>query len=244
MADSIVSEVKNLKRGGELMRLNLLIVDLNVKRVLYLLVARDTGLTPAAPLLREIAKVEPVTVAELNSFVTTAVSKDIEFMCTGTVIRPDSEKGWCYIACSKSSRKLKRTESAFTCVRCENYHAVDMLIFTATEWSFVCFDGVMTKLHGLEAHEAGQILVSLRCYPEDSRMPPFVTGMQGKTHTFHVKLTTYDFTARRQSFTVTRNINECEHLPLPDFVDNGGDDNNDQKIHAEVESRGAVVKQL
>ncbi|KAF3577223.1 hypothetical protein DY000_02033374 [Brassica cretica] len=69
-------------------------------------------------------------------------------------------------------------------------------------------------------------------------------GMQGKTHTFHVKLTTFDFTARRQSSTVTCNINECEHLPLPDFVDNGGDDNNDQKIHAEVESRGAVVKQL
>ncbi|XP_013584667.1 PREDICTED: uncharacterized protein LOC106293534 isoform X2 [Brassica oleracea var. oleracea] len=109
MANSIVSEVKNLKRGGELMRLNLLIVDLNLG-------ARDTGLTPAAPLLREIAKVEPVTVAELNSFVTTAVSKDIEFMCTGTVIRPDSEKGWCYVACSKSSRKLKRTESAFTCL--------------------------------------------------------------------------------------------------------------------------------
>lgn len=104
------------------MRLNLLIVDLNVKRVLYRLVARDTGLTPAAPLLREIAKVEPVTVAELNSFVTTAVSEDIVFMCTGTVIRPDSKKGWCYVACSKSSRKLKRTESASTCVRCENYH--------------------------------------------------------------------------------------------------------------------------
>ncbi|KAG2256333.1 hypothetical protein Bca52824_075627 [Brassica carinata] len=92
MANSIVSEVKNLKRGGELMRLNLLIVDLNVKRVLYRLVARDTGLTPAAPLLREIAKVEPVTVAELNCFVTTAVSEDIGFMCTGTVIRPDSAK--------------------------------------------------------------------------------------------------------------------------------------------------------
>ncbi|KAH0878993.1 hypothetical protein HID58_066387 [Brassica napus] len=220
MANSIVSEVKNLKRSGELMRLNLLIVDLNLG-------ARDTGLTPAAPLLREIAKVEPVTVAELNSFVTTAVSEDIEFMCTGTVIRPDSEKGWCYVACSKSSRKLKRTESAFTCV-----YRMELTIADDTdEGIFVCFDGVMTKLHGLEAHEAGQILVSLY-------------GMQGKTHTFHVKLTTYDFTARRQSFTVTRNINECEHLPLPDFVDNGGDDNNDQKIHAEVESRGAVVKQL
>ncbi|KAG2287431.1 hypothetical protein Bca52824_047035 [Brassica carinata] len=198
MANSKVSEVKNLKRVGELMRLNLLIVDLNVKRVLYRLVARDTGLTPAAPLLREIAKVEPVTEAELNSFVTTAVSEDIEFMCTGTVIRPDSEKGWCYVACSKSSRKLKRTESAFTCVRCENYHAVGVLRYISLiyiqlcfsfyrmeltiaddtdEGIFVCFDRVMTKLHGLEAHAAGQIL--------------------------------------------------------------GGDDNNDQKIHAEVESRGS-----
>ena len=41
----------------------------------YSLVARHTGLTPAAPLLREIAKVEPVTVAELNSFFTTVVSE-------------------------------------------------------------------------------------------------------------------------------------------------------------------------
>ncbi|KAF3541660.1 hypothetical protein F2Q69_00019408 [Brassica cretica] len=154
MANSIVSEVKNLKRGGELMRLNLLIVDLNVKRVLYRLVTRDTGLTPAAPLLREIAKVEPVTVAELNSFVTTVVSEDIEFMCTGTANRPDSEKGWCYIACSKSSRKLKRTESAFTCV-----YRMELTIADDTdEGIFVCSDGVMTKLHGLEAHEAGQIL--------------------------------------------------------------------------------------
>ncbi|CAN6856305.1 unnamed protein product [Brassica oleracea] len=80
--------------------------------------------------------------------------------------------------------------------------------------------------------------------PEDSRMPPFVTGMQGKTYTFHVKLTTYDFTSSRQSFTVTRIINECERLSLPDFVHNGGDDNDgvdmggEQQIPAQVESKG------
>lgn len=50
-------------------------------------------------------------------------------------------------------------------------------------------------------------------------MPPFVTDMQGKTYTFHVKLATYDFTAGRQSFTVTRIINMNERLPLPEFVD-------------------------
>ncbi|CAN6889300.1 unnamed protein product [Brassica oleracea] len=230
MANSIVSEVKNLKRSGELMRLNLLIVDLNIldsgKSICAYWFSMfksdiDTGLTPAAPLLREIAKVEPVTVAELNSFVTTAVilSSCAPARLSGPIQRKD---GVTLLALN-----LAGSSSALNLPL--HVYRMELTIADDTdEGIFVCFDGVMTKLHGLEAHEAGQILVS----------------MQGKTHTFHVKLTTYDFTARRQSFTVTRNINECEHLPLPDFVDNGGDDNNDQKIHAEVESRGAVVKQL
>ncbi|CAN7092211.1 unnamed protein product [Brassica rapa subsp. narinosa] len=238
MANSIVSEVKNLKRGGELMRLNLLIVDLNIldsgKSICPywfwmfksdILVARHTGLTPAAPLLREIAKVEPVTVAELNSFFTTVVSEDIEFMCTGTVIRPDSEKDGATLV----ALNVAGSSSALNLP----LHVYRMELTITNEGIFVCFDGVMTKLHGLEAHEAGQILVS----------------MQGKTYTFHVKLTTYDFTARHQSFTVTRNINECEHLPLPDFVDNGGDDNNGgitmiRKFMQRSNLGGAVVKQL
>lgn len=51
-------------------------------------------------------------------------------------------------------------------------------------------------------------------------MPPFVTTMIGKTYTFNVKLTTYDFSAAHQSFTVTRILEEHERLPLPDFVVN------------------------
>lgn len=51
--------------------------------------ARDTGLTPDAPLLRAYAKVESMTIAELNNFVITAPSqvicsnKDTEIMYRG-----------------------------------------------------------------------------------------------------------------------------------------------------------------
>ena len=38
---------------------------------MFRLVARETGLPSAAPLLKSYAKVEPVTIAELNSFITT-----------------------------------------------------------------------------------------------------------------------------------------------------------------------------
>ncbi|CAH8320473.1 unnamed protein product [Eruca vesicaria subsp. sativa] len=41
----------------------------------YRLVARDTGLPPAAPLLKGYAKVESLTIAELNSFIITAPSQ-------------------------------------------------------------------------------------------------------------------------------------------------------------------------
>ncbi|CAF1932881.1 unnamed protein product [Brassica napus] len=201
----------------------------------YRLVARDTGLTPAAPLLRAYAKVESMTIAELNNFVITAPSQEIDFLCTGRVSSVDADKGWCYVACSKCSRKLQRSVAAFECARCNNSHAVgslryrvEMVVADETaEGTFVCFDGVMTKLHNLRASEAGQMLAEEGVNPEDSIMPPFNADMDGKTYTFQVRVTAYNFTVNHQSFTVSRIINEIERVPAPDFVDNVGDDDDD-----------------
>ncbi|CDY23831.1 BnaC04g02060D [Brassica napus] len=154
---------------------------------IYRLVARDTGLPLAAPLLRGYAKVELLTIAELNSFVITAPSRNIEFICTGRVTRVDLEKGWCYVACSECTKSC----SALT----PHLHVCDaimlmllvlsgmqhqMLIFSATDTAegfFVCFDDVMTKLHNLKASQAGQMLAEKGVNPEDSRMPLFITYM-------------------------------------------------------------------
>ncbi|KAF3513166.1 hypothetical protein F2Q69_00004449 [Brassica cretica] len=87
----------------------------------------DTGLPSAAPLLRSYAKVETMTMAELNAFVVNAASQEIDFLRIGRFVRLDKDKGWCYAACSKCSKKLQRTASAFTCARCNNLHAVGAL---------------------------------------------------------------------------------------------------------------------
>ncbi|CDY46865.1 BnaC01g27690D [Brassica napus] len=202
----------------------------------YRLVARDTGLPSAAPLLRSYAKVEPMTIAELNNFITTdPPQQEIDFLCTGRVSRVEADKGWCYVACSKCSKKLQRTVTSFECARCSNPHAVGSLRYRVemvvtddtAEGTFVCFDGVMTKLHNLRASEAAQLLAEEGVNPEESAMPPFVAGMEGKTYTFQVRVTSYNFTVNHQTFTVSRIINEVEHAPAPDFVDDGGDDNDD-----------------
>ncbi|CAN6989704.1 unnamed protein product [Brassica oleracea var. botrytis] len=200
----------------------------------YNLVARDTGVPSVAPLLKGYAKVETLTVAELNNFITSATSQEIDFICTGKVVRLDVDKGWCYVACAKYSKKLQRTVSALECTRCNNTNAVGVLRYRVelaiaddtAEGVFVCFDGVMTKLHNLRASEAGQMLGE-GVNPEDAVVPPFITDMEGKTFTFQVRVSAYNFTAHHQTFTITRILNEHERIPVPDFVVNGGDDADD-----------------
>ncbi|KAF8117700.1 hypothetical protein N665_0008s0054 [Sinapis alba] len=202
------------------------------------LVARDTGLPSAAPLLRGYAKVEPLTIAELNDFIVTAPSQEIDFLCTGRVVRVETDKGWCYVACSMCSRKLQRTVSAFTCVRCNNSHAVGALRYRVemaiaddtAEGTFVWFDGVMTKLHNLRASEAGQMLAEDGVNPEESNMPPFIADMEGKSYTFQVRVTSYNFTGNHKTFTVTRIVDEHDRVPALDLADNGDDGDNDDNM--------------
>ena len=126
-----------------------------------------------------------------------------------------------------------------------SYHVEMVITDDTAEGTFVCFDGVMTKLHNLRASEAVLLLVRYTCdslcgyyitlltrllipsdnkaeervNPEDFVMPPFVAEMEGKTYTFQVRVTSYNFTVNHQTFTVSRIINEVERAPAPDFVD-------------------------
>ncbi|CAN6892212.1 unnamed protein product [Brassica oleracea] len=131
------------------------------------LLAQDTGLAPVAPLLKTYAKVETLSIAELNDFVITAPSQDIDFICSGKVTGIKMDNGWCYVSCSKCCRKLQRSVSSFTCVPCNDTNAiaviryrVEMSIADETgEGLFVGFDGVMAKLHNMRAYEAVHLVV-------------------------------------------------------------------------------------
>ncbi|KAF3603228.1 hypothetical protein F2Q69_00038001 [Brassica cretica] len=188
----------------------------------YKLIARDTGLPSAAPLLMSYAKVETMTIADLSSFIVTAESQEIDFLCTGKVVRVDTDKGWCYVACSKCSKKLQQTEFAFTCGVCNNSHAVGALRYRVemaisddtAEGTFVWFDGVLTKLHSIRASEAAQMLAEDGVNPEDTRLPLFIADMEGKTYTFQVRVTAFNFTEHHKTFTITPIAEDHGCLPV------------------------------
>ncbi|KAF8095208.1 hypothetical protein N665_0339s0077 [Sinapis alba] len=207
------------------------------ERFFYSLVAQDTGLGPVAPLLKGYAKVESLSIVELNDFVITAPSQDIDFICTGRVTGINMDKGWCYVSCSNVpgnssvmphlSRVCLATTptqlvSSSTMWRC----LLQTIANETGEGLFVGFDGVMTKLHNMTASEAVHLLDVDGVSPEETDAPPFFKDMEGNSYTFQVRVSSYNFTSNHQTFTISRILSSVDRLPEPEFVDNGGDEDN------------------
>ncbi|KAJ0245761.1 hypothetical protein HA466_0181770 [Hirschfeldia incana] len=58
--------------------------------------------------------------------------------------------------------------------------------------------------------------------------------MVGKTYTLQVRVSSYNFTANHQTFTITRIFNERDHLPLHDFIAQDGSNDNDADMPGSV----------
>ncbi|KAH0915067.1 hypothetical protein HID58_029513 [Brassica napus] len=114
-------EARNIKRGDELMSVDMLLLDSNVTSRPYItgeltavkshvndrpkdkirvmatikidsFFTNDTGNISAASLLRGFAKVEPMKIAELNQFIITPQPQSIKFICTGKVTVSSQKK--------------------------------------------------------------------------------------------------------------------------------------------------------
>ncbi|KAH0911454.1 hypothetical protein HID58_034775 [Brassica napus] len=69
------------------------VVASSINPNMHMPVSKAIGITPVPSLLRSYAKVEPLTIAELNEFVIISEPQDIEFVCTGMVTDIKLEKG-------------------------------------------------------------------------------------------------------------------------------------------------------
>ncbi|KAH0929764.1 hypothetical protein HID58_015491 [Brassica napus] len=78
----------------------------------------------------------------------------------------------------------------------------------------------MTKLHNLRASEAVQMLAVDVVNPEDSRIPPFIADMEGKSYTFQVMVTALIFSI----------VDELGRVRDDDVDDNGGNKDDDDNM--------------
>ncbi|XP_033130545.1 uncharacterized protein LOC103830872 isoform X2 [Brassica rapa] len=189
---------------------------------LYRLVARDTDLPLAATLLKAYAKVEPLTIAELNYLLSLLHPRTLTSYVPGELLALTWTKGGVMLH-APNAVKLQHTVSAIAFVQCDNAHAVGTFRYRVetaiadgtAEGTFFRFDGVVTKLHSLRASEAGQMLAE-GVNPEDFKMPPFTTHIEAKTYTFQFSVSTSNFTAIRHSpsRSFSMNVTVCQSLTL------------------------------
>ncbi|KAF8096421.1 hypothetical protein N665_0309s0047 [Sinapis alba] len=171
-------------------------------------------------------KIEPMTVHELNQFINPADSQIIEFLCTAKVTGIQLEDGWCYIGCSECSKKLVREVSSFTCVSCNETNAIASLRYRVTmsvsdntdTAAFLAFDMEMAKLINIKASEVAQIVGIGVSASVDTEIPQSIADIVGRTYTFQLKLTDFNFTSKHQTFTVSRIFPERALAPMPSFA--------------------------
>ncbi|CAN6868680.1 unnamed protein product [Brassica oleracea] len=116
--------------------------------------------------------------------------------------------------------KEANIERSYPCVTCSNTNTVGVLRYRVemsladdtAEGLLVRFDGEMTKLHNMRAYEAGHLIAGEGVNPED-QPPSFIAAVLGKTYSFQVRVSRYNFTASHQTFT-----NENDRMHVPDFI--------------------------
>ncbi|CAF2068229.1 unnamed protein product [Brassica napus] len=119
---------------------------------LYRLVARDTDLPLTETLLKAYAKVEPLTIAELNYLSSLLHPRTLTSYVPGELLALTWTKGGVMLH-APNAVKLQHTVSAIA------YRVETAIADGTAEGAVFCFDGVVTKLHSLRASEAGQMLV-------------------------------------------------------------------------------------
>ncbi|CAN6890721.1 unnamed protein product, partial [Brassica oleracea] len=122
---------------------------------LFRLIGDGSDQTPSSSKLPHAQKIEPLTISKLNQYVITS-EPQVKFT-TLSFFGTQTDKGWCYIGCSKCSTKLQREISSFTCLFCDKTNALSVSDLK-DDAVFVAFDMEIVTFTSIRASEAAQIL--------------------------------------------------------------------------------------
>ncbi|ESQ38723.1 hypothetical protein EUTSA_v10028707mg [Eutrema salsugineum] len=156
-----------------------------------------------------ITKLETVTLKEINTFIQNEIPQIASFYCFATPTEVLEQYGWYYISC-RCKTKLGKTETSLYCPNCKKTNNVGIIRYrfeisvrdeNNDVATFVIFDDDGKKIAGRNAtyflNDSNE---------ENARMPDCLKSIIGGTYKFEIKLTKFNFTATRQTFSVSRMI--------------------------------------
>lgn len=127
-----------------------------------------------------------------------------DFIWTGSVTGIEIDKGWWCVCDLRWSSDRQRTVSSFTCVTCNSTNAVGELRYVGPLVMFLLLNCKQVTHTHLQSCYLKKILstgtylfhhVAWFYLSRGAQPPPFIEDMVGRTYTFQVRVSSYNFTA-------------------------------------------------
>ncbi|CDY45353.1 BnaA09g12380D [Brassica napus] len=172
----------------------------------------------------EVVKAETLTIGEIAAFLKHQPAQVAYFDCIATIDDVKLGTEWYYIACKDCQTKLNRGPTTLVCPKCRNEDAtavanyrVELSVYDNDEQcTFIILGDAGKDLTGRKAtelidayvQENGGVAAEL-----EVPVPQCFIDTIGQTKKFRIKVTDYNFTSTKLSFTATKIISAAELPP-------------------------------
>ncbi|XP_024009310.1 uncharacterized protein LOC112084414 [Eutrema salsugineum] len=148
------------------------------------------------------------------------------FHCTATIDAVEQLKSWYYIACTTCNTKAIRGPTSLVCNKCNNHNAIGVIKYRVeisvsdnnNKATFVLLDDAGTQLIGRKAAEIVEDYVDavgVGGAGDNIPLPESLNDAIAKTYIFKVKVDEYNFSAARQTITVTKIVQPADLPKMP-----------------------------
>ncbi|CAG7874529.1 unnamed protein product [Brassica rapa] len=148
------------------------------------------------------------SIGDLSYFLSNPTDQEPYFVCKARIVDVLNKKGWYYICCTRCSKEMVKSAASLRCDQCGNTndtgvvrYRVELLVDDGNNYAtFVVFDKEMLEM---TKHHAATLFLNEVNVGLDDKLPQCVSGLEGQTFVFHIRVKPCNSTQNYSPFTVS-----------------------------------------
>nr|VDD61205.1 unnamed protein product [Brassica oleracea] len=157
------------------------------------------------------------SIGDLSYFLSNPTDQEPYFVCKARIVDVLGQHGWYYVCCTQCSKEMVKSAASLRCDQCGNtndkghtdtshinvnhMYRVELLVDDGNNYAtFVVFDKEMLEMTNQHAATLfmNEVNVGL-----DDKLPQCVSGLEGQTFVFHIRVKPCNSTQNYSPFTVS-----------------------------------------
>ncbi|XP_048623345.1 uncharacterized protein LOC106374615 isoform X1 [Brassica napus] len=148
------------------------------------------------------------SIGDLSYFLSNPTDQEPYFVCKARIVDVLGQHGWYYVCCTQCSKEMVKSAASLRCDQCGNTndtgvvrYRVELLVDDGNNYAtFVVFDKEMLEMTN---QHAATLFLSEVNVGLDDKLPQCVSGLEGQTFVFHIRVKPCNSTQNYSPFTVS-----------------------------------------